>query len=115
MPPLINVVALVLIVAILFVVLILPAIRRGLARSAGVLVTARVKAIEQTATYDELHRHHHRVVLEVALPGRAPYEVTVKQVLPWLHGQGSSLQQLQVRAHPRIENAVVIIGPAPRV
>lgn len=115
MPPLPNLLALVLVVGVVFAAVLLPAIRRGLARSGGVLVRARVRSIRQTAKFDEHHRPFHEVVLEVALPGRPPYEVTVQQVLPWLSGSGASLSELQVRAHPKLERSVFIVGPAPRV
>lgn len=113
MPPIVNVFFLVLIVSVVFALTLLPAIRRGMARSGGLLVRAQVKSIRPTATYDEHHRPYHEAVLEIALPGRAPYEVTVKQVLPWLSGPGSSLRELQVRAHPKFPRSVFIVGPMP--
>lgn len=99
-------------IAILYIV-VWPHIRRRMLLKSGRPARAVVRHIERSHIKNENKQYLHKVVLEVHLDGAAPYEATVTELLPWLHGEGTGLigTDFEVRVHKTNLNWVTIVGP----
>ena len=106
------VVGAIIIIAILYIV-VWPHIRRAMLLKSGRTARAVVKSIARTAIKNENKQYLHKVELEVHADGAAPYSVTVTELLPWLHGEGTGLigTDFEVRVHKSHPSWVTIVGP----
>ena len=112
MPPLANLIAVVVIV-VLVAVFLGPRLLAFIASHKGTEAQARVKHAELTSVMDERKRYAHRLVLVVTPPGGAPeFEATVSQVLPFMAaGTPPVGTVLQIRYLPGISRSVSVVGP----
>jgi hypothetical protein len=113
MPPLPN------LIAIIVMVLVVGYFLRGpvlgfIASWRGVEAEAVVKSAELTSVMDERKRYYHRLVLDVAPLDSAPFEATVSQVLPWMSGVPSAGLRVKVRYLRAMKSAVHVVGPVGR-
>ena len=112
MPPIANLIALVVIV-VLIAVFLGPRLLAFIASHKGTEARARVKHAELTSVMDERKRYAHRLVLVVTPPGGKPeFEATVSQVLPFMAmGTPPVGTLLEVRYLPGMARSVYIVGP----
>lgn len=92
-----------------------PSVKRSLVRKRGVVARGIVKSIETSAVRDDTTKTYDRdVVLEIHREGVTPYEVRVRQPMPWLSGPGMQGREYEVLVHPTRPTWVYVPAPKPR-